>query len=77
LHHKIEKKTVEELDMKKGMKYIIKIHRMLIEKEKVRDLHIFLNIMVLLWPFLPLFNSFYEVEWRGSYLSHSLMIHNR
>jgi hypothetical protein len=35
-------KDIEELDMKKGMKYIIKVHKMLIEKEKVRDLlHIF------------------------------------
>jgi hypothetical protein len=35
-------KNIEEPDMKKGMKYIIKVHKMLIEKEKVRDLlHIF------------------------------------
>jgi hypothetical protein len=35
-------KNIEEPDIKKGMKYIIKVHKMLIEKEKVRDLlHIF------------------------------------
>jgi hypothetical protein len=35
-------KTIEEPNMKKGMKYIIKVHKMLIEKEKVRNLlHIF------------------------------------
>jgi len=36
------KKNIEELDMKKGMKYIIKVHKIPIEKEKVRDLfHMF------------------------------------
>jgi len=35
-------KNIEERDMTKGMKYIIKVNKMLIEKEKVRDLlHIF------------------------------------
>jgi hypothetical protein len=36
------RKNIEEPEMKKGMKYIIKVHKMLIEKEKVRNLlHIF------------------------------------
>jgi len=35
-------KNIEELDMKKGMKDIIKVHKIPIEKEKVRDLlHMF------------------------------------
>lgn len=31
-------KDIEKPDIKKGMKYIIKVHKMLIKKEKVRDL---------------------------------------
>jgi len=31
-------KNIEKPDIKKGMKYIIKVHKMLIKKEKVRDL---------------------------------------